>query len=618
MRKLYSTLVTFLTITLLLAACQPTAPTQQETQTKAPVTPTAEPTEMPTQPPTPTSVATEPPVETAAVTNPADLVLKNGVIYTVDEQRTIAKALAIQGDTIVYVGDDAGAEALVGDETKVIDLEGRLVLPGLIDSHAHATSGVSDIYEVALYGIGSVEEYQKTIADFIAATPGLTAVQGAGWINSVFGPKGPTAATLDEVASEIPAVLYSEDYHSAWVNSKTLELAGVSKDTPDPEGGIIERDEEGNPLGTLRESAMDLVAEVIPAYSNEQYLEGLEYFQDFAHSLGLTTVYIPSLPGGDEAAQQALHDFETSGNMAIRFPTAANVEPQDDLSIVEDLVARREAEKGGYYQIVAAKIFMDGVLEGGTAYLEKPYLHQEGNGELLWDAEKYNQMCAALDKAGMQIHVHSIGDAATRIALDGFEYARQQNGERDARNMITHLQLINPEDLDRFADLDVIPVPQPYWFVVDTYYHQAVEYVGQERADQQYPMKSFFERGVKVASASDYPVSWPPDPMLAIEIGVSRTVPYESEIYVDPDFETPLNPDERVTVEDMIESFTINGAYAIFMEDQLGSLEVGKKADFIVLSQNILEIDPREIHKTIVLLTFFEGQEVYRSEEYDN
>lgn len=573
MRKLYSTLAILLVVCFLLPACRP-AP------------------------------------------EPADLVLTNGVIYTVDAERTVAQAMAVMGDTIVYVGDDKGAEAYIGPDTTVIDLDGKLVLPGLIDSHAHATSGVSDIYEVFLYGIDSVEGYQQAIAEFISYTPGLTALQGAGWVNNVFGPHGPTAAMLDEVVADIPAVLYSEDYHSAWVNSKALELAGITSETPDPAGGIIERDEDGNPLGTLRESAMDLVAGVIPPYSNEQYLEGLAYFQDFAHSLGLTTVYIPSLPGGDDNALQALHDFEASGEMTIRFPTATNVNPEDDVAVVEDILALRDAEAGGHFWIQAVKIFMDGVLEGGTAYIEEPYLHQPGNGELLWDPQHYNEICAALDKAGIQIHVHSIGDAATRITLDGFAYARQENGPRDARNMITHLQLVNPEDISRFADLGVIAVPQPYWFVVDTYYYQAVDYVGQERADQQYPMKSFFDTGVKVASASDYPVSWPPDPMLAIEIGVTRTVPLDSEIYVEPDYETPLNPAERVTVEQMIESFTINGAYAIFMEDEIGSLEVGKKADFIVLSQNILEIDPREIHNTIVLLTYFEGQEVFRHESF--
>jgi predicted amidohydrolase YtcJ len=547
----------------------------------------------------------------------ADLVLTNGYIYTVDAKRTVAEAMAVKGDTIVYVGTNAGVKKWIGDSTRVIDLQGRLVLPGLVDSHAHATSGVSDIYEVSLYGIGTVEEYQQAIADFFASTPGLTALQGAGWINAVFGEHGPTAAMLDAVVTDIPVVLYSEDYHSVWVNTKTLEIAGITRDTPDPAGGIIERDEQGNPLGTLRESAMDLVAGVIPPYTTAQLIEGLTYFQDFAHLLGLTTVYIPSLPSGDTTGLQALHDFEASGAMTIRFPTAMGVNPEDDLSIVDKIVATRNAEAGGNFEIVAAKIFMDGVLEGMTAYLEKPYLvRPDYRGELLWDPQKYNEMCAALDKAGIQIHVHSIGDAATRITLDGFAYARQQNGNRDSRNMVTHLQLVNPADIKRFADLGVIAVPQPYWFVVDTYYNQAVEYVGQELADQQYPMKSFFDNGVTVASASDYPVSWPPDPMLAIELGVTRTVPEGSEIYVDPSYTQALNAAEDVTVAQMIDSFTINGAYAAFKEKEIGSLEVGKKADFVVLDQNILKIDPKQIHNTTVLLTFFEGQEVYRSDAY--
>ncbi|MCS6907315.1 MAG: amidohydrolase [Anaerolineales bacterium] len=558
------------------------------------------------------------PAEGALFSEAADFVFHNGFVYTVDPNRLIVEAFALKGDRFVYVGDYRGVQAYIGSATQVFDLGGRMVLPAFVDSHAHATSGVSDLYEVSLYGIDSVVGYQQAIREFLAEHPDLEALRGAGWVNQVFGPKGPTAAMLDEVAPDIPAVLYSEDYHSVWANSKALELAGITKQTPDPEGGVIERDSAGNPSGTLRETAMDLVAEVIPPYTAEQYLEGLEYFQGFAHSLGITTVYIPSLPGGLGEALEALRKFEASGKMRIRFPMAIGINPEDSLTRVDELRQMIEEEKGGYYEIVGAKIFMDGVLEGSTAYLEEPYLHMpDSRGELLWEPQKYNEVCAALDRAGIQIHVHSIGDAATRITLDGFAYARQQNGRRDSRNMITHLQLVNPADLDRMAQLDVVAVPQPYWFVVDTYYTQAVEYVGRERADRQYPMKSFFDRGIVVASSSDYPVSWPPNPFYAIEIGVTRTVPADlGDIYVGADFKTPLNPQERVSVEQMIASFTINGAYAAFMEKQIGSIEVGKKADFIVLSQNILQVPATEIHRTKVLLTFFEGKEVYRSEEY--
>lgn len=548
---------------------------------------------------------------------PADLALINGILYTVSADRAVAQAMAVRAGRIVYIGDDKGVRRYVGRDTRVIDLQGRLVLPAFVDSHAHATAAVSELYEVWLYGLTSVEEYQQALRDFLALHPGIQGIKGGGWVNAVFGPNGPRAATLDEVVPDIPVVLASEDYHSVWVNSKAMALAGITAETPDPEGGVIERSADGAPSGTLRESAMELVADVIPPYTREQLLEGLQHFQQFAHSLGITTVYIPHLPGGGAGELQALHDFETSGQMKMRLLAAVGVEPDDTLDVVDEVVRLRDQEAGGRFEIVGAKIFIDGVLEGGTAYLEQPYLHMpQSRGELLWDQAHYNEMCAALDRAGLQIHVHSIGDAATRITLDGLEYARAANGERDARHMITHLQLVNSEDIGRFAELNVIAVPQPYWFVIDTYYTQAVEYVGQERADRQYPMKSFFDQGVIVASSSDYPVTWPPDPLLAIEIGVRRTVPAGAEAYVEPNFEQALNPAESVSVHQMIESFTRNGAFAAFLEDEIGTLEVGKRADFIVLDRNILEIDAAEIHTAKVLLTFFEGEEVFRSEAY--
>jgi predicted amidohydrolase YtcJ len=545
----------------------------------------------------------------------ADLVLTNGIIYTMDKQRTVAQALAVKDGVIVYVGDKAGAQRLVGKDTRVIDLKGKLVLPAFVDSHSHATSGVSEIYEVSLYGLESMDAYQQAIQDFVQARPDLQGMQGAGWINALFGPHGPAKDILDEIVPNIPAVLYSEDYHSVWVNSKALEMAGITKSTPDPEGGLIERDADGNPSGALRESAADLVADVIPPYTVDQEIEGLKYFQKMANSYGMTTVYVPSVSEGVDL--QALHDLDQSGQMTIRFPAAALVEANSDSSIVEKLARLREQEKGGRFEIIAGKIFIDGVLESSTAYLEEPYLHKpDSRGELLWDPQKYNEMCAALEEAGFQIHVHAIGDAAVRIALDGLAYSRRQNGDRGLRPMITHLQIVNSDDIARFARLKVIAVPQPYWFVVDTYYTQAVEYIGQERADRQYPMKSFLDNGVIVASSSDYPVTLPPNPLLAIELGVTRAVPADSDVYVDPDPARALAPAERVTVADMIASFTINGAYAAFLEDEIGSLEIGKKADLIVLDQNILKIEPSKIHNTVVLLTFFEGQEVYRHESY--
>jgi len=551
--------------------------------------------------------------------NKADLVLTNGFIYTVDPARRIEEALAVCSNRIVFVGGNLEAEAWIGAQTRVIDLQGKMVLPGFVDSHCHITSGVCEIYEPILHGIHDVEGYQQAVREFAIANPGLQGIQAGGWVNAVFGPHGPTKDLLDAVVSNIPVVLFSEDYHNAWVNSKALEAAGITANTPDPADGIIERDANGNPSGTLRESTVDLAKKAIPPYSVEQVLQGLEYFQKKAHSLGITTVYNPLVSLKDTTDLQALRKWEGSGKMRLRVPSALEVEPSDPFEIVEELLEVRNREKGEYFQIVAAKIFMDGVLEGGTAYLEEPYLHMPGSrGILNWTPEKYNQMCIALDKAGFQIHVHSIGDAATRITLDGFAEACRLNGVRDSRHSITHIQLVNPVDIERFAELGVIAVPQPYWFVMDANYDQALNYIGPERAARQYPMKSFFERGVVVASASDYNVTLHPNSLLAVEMGVTRTVPSDARAYAHPDFDTSLVPSECVSVQEVIASFTINGAYAAFLDDEIGSLEVGKKADFIILDQNILEMVPTEIHHARVLLTFFDGREVFQDNPSNN
>ena len=543
----------------------------------------------------------------------ADVLFLNGVIYTVDPAHRVLEALVVRGDRIAWVGDDMDARSWIGTQTRVIDLQGRLVLPSFVDSHCHITSGVCEVYEPDLHGIRDVPGYQKALEDFIRLHPGLTSLQAGGWSNAVFGMVGPTRQHLDAVVPSIPVLLYSEDYHNAWVNTRALELAGIDGQTPDPPEGRIERDSAGNPTGTLRETAVDLGKKAVPAYTVEQILNGLDYFQAKAHALGITTVYNPLVSRKDTNDLQALKAWESSGRMQLRVPSAVEVEPLDSLESIDELVQLREQNRDGLFHILAAKIFMDGVLEGGTAYLEEPYLNEKWErGILNWEIKKYEQMCIRLDQLGFQIHVHSIGDAATRITLDGFAAARKTNGARDSRHGITHIQLVHPRDVERFAKLGVVAVPQPYWFLVDENYKQGLLYLGAERSNRQYPMKSFYEKGVLVASASDYNVTLIPNPLVAIEMGVTRTAPQDSTGYIDPDHGTALVPAECVSVEDMIASFTINGARASFLETQIGSLEVGKKADLVVLDQNILDIEPSAIHKTRILLTLFDGKQVYQ------
>jgi len=264
-----------------------------------------------------------------------------------------------------------------------------------------------------------------------------------------------------------------------------------------------------------------------------------------------------------------------------------------------------------YFQIHSAKIFVDGVIEGGTAYLLEPYTHQpDFRGEPIWEPELLSEICSALDEKKIQIHLHVIGDAATRITLDALEKALEKNGKWDSRHSITHLHLVDPEDIPRFEDLNVVGLPQPFWFKVDDYYDElALPYLGKDRADRQYPMQSFIDSGVIMASGSDFPVTIPFDPLIAIQTGVTRKSIQKSENRV-------LWPEERSSLDDLVRSFTYNGAYANFLEKEVGSLEAGKKADLIVLDQNIFDIPIEKIAEVEVLLTMVEGDIVYQGNDF--
>jgi predicted amidohydrolase YtcJ len=296
----------------------------------------------------------------------------------------------------------------------------------------------------------------------------------------------------------------------------------------------------------------------------------------------------------------------------MRFRASLFIDPGKGVDQIKLLINERNKNTGELFQTNSAKLFVDGVVEGSTAYLKEPYNHQpESYGELLWNIDSLNKMCSALDKDDFQIHVHSIGDAATSVTLDALAFAESQNGKKDARNSITHLQLVDSSDINRFKELGVIAVPQPYWFSKDDYYYNIqVPYLGQKRANEEYPMKSFFDKGVVVASSSDYPVTIPCNPLEAIQYGITRSE------FNRTDSSEILWPEERVSLEQMIRSFTINGAYANFLEKETGSIEVGKKADLIVLDKNLFDIPVTDIHKVKVLITIFEGNEAFTDNSF--
>lgn len=538
----------------------------------------------------------------------ADIILKNGFIYSVDSNRTITEAVAIKDGKIIYVGSNQGIEKFISKDTKVIDLGGKMVLPGFIDSHCHPAYGAAhQLFDVMLNGLKTVKEYQKAIKDFADAHPDEKYIKGRGWNNALFGKTGPDKKIIDEVVNDKPVLLADDGGHSKWVNSKTLELAGITKDTKDPSGGVIERDPKtGEPSGTLRENASDLIKNIFPDYSAGQLEQAIESYQKMAASFGITTAHDASVDA-DGNDFNAYLNLENKKKLTMRFCSSIYVDPVKGLEQVEQLIKDKTKCKGLFFKANGAKIFIDGVIEGSTAYLKQPYKHLPNfRGEPLWKTDDLNKICAELDKNKFQIHVHSIGDAATALILDAFEYAAEKNGKRDSRNLITHLQLVDPKDILRFKELGVVAVPQPYWFVKDDYYYNIqVPYLGQKRADEEYPMESFFKAGITVASSSDYSVTIPCNPLNAIQIGVTR-----SKLDVNDPKEV-LWPREIATLEQMIASFTINGAYANFLEKVTGSIEIGKAADLIVLDENLFKIPANEISKAKVILTLSGGKEVY-------
>jgi predicted amidohydrolase YtcJ len=539
---------------------------------------------------------------------PADIVLTGGEVYTVDATRSRHEALAVSGGRIVAVGAATEVADLVGPRTQVVDLGGRLMLPGFVDSHMHASSAVEDLYEVSLSECTSVRECVDAVARFAAERPELPFIRGFGWSDSYVPRSGPAAADLDAVVPDRPVILHDDSYHSVWLNSAGFQLAGIDGSTPDPDNGVIERLDDGSPSGTLREGPAYVADQAFPPYTAAQAREGVRHFmRAVAGPNGLTTVQDAGLRPGRDAALEAYELLQRDGELTTRFCLSIWLAEDRPLEAqIAAAVEERARHTGPLVSAAWAKLFPDGVIEGHTAYLKEPYADQPGFcGEPLWTHLAMTEASVAAARAGFRLHYHCIGDAATAMSLDAIAAARKACGGDIGRSLITHLQVVDLADLPRFSELGVVAVPQPYWFLKEELYHaRQVPYLGLERAVREYPMRSFWAHGVVAASASDYPVPPGPDPMVAIQRGVLRQDP------ADPD-EGPLWPEESVTVEQMVESFTVNGAYAMGLEDEIGSIEVGKVADLTVLSRDILTIPSEEIMTAAVELTLFGGRPVY-------
>ena len=532
----------------------------------------------------------------------ADLILLSGRVYTVNDAAPWAEAVAIRDGRIAAVGSDAEVAGAWTGPT--VDLAGRMVLPGFHDAHVHPMYGGIQMAQCDLAGLASVESLLREVQGCDGALPEGEWLVGGGWDLSLFDEANPGKQLLDGIDPARPMFLRGADGHSSWANSLALTLAGIERETPDPPLGIIERSAGGEPSGTLRETAQNLVEAILPVLTLEQRVDALRVAVRLANRLGITSMAVASVSDWELAAYRAL---EAEGGLSARLVLSITVGESPTAATHPDLIAARDRGTGKRLRLDAAKIFIDGVLEGETAALLDPYIGREGaSGMLLRTPEALNELVAGLDSRGAQVHFHAIGDRAVRAALDAVEGARGANGERDNRHHISHLQLIDEQDHARFAELGVSANFQALWAYPDAYITEVnLPAVGPERVRRMYPIGSIDRAGGLIVGGSDWSVS-SLNPLEAIETAVTRQDASGA-------LEGVLNPDERVSLETMLAAYTINSAYVMHHDDELGTIETGKLADLAVLERNLFEVPAREIGEVQVTMTLLEGEVVHDS-----
>ncbi len=534
----------------------------------------------------------------------ADVVYHTGKIYTVNEEQPWAQAVAIRSDEIVFVGSDDAVRSRIGPNTKVHDLQSRLMLPGFQDAHIHPVYGALEVLACDLAGLDSIEGYRAAIPACAEAQADKDWITGGGWSMAAFGPGARASKDiLDELLPDRPVYLRSADGHTGWANSKALEKAGITNNTPDPVDGLIDRDPDtGEAVGSLQEGAMRLVENHIPIPTLEERVTALEYARDMLHGYGITSVQEAYAFAEDLETYEAL---DKQGKLKLRVVAALLWDSEQTEEQIQTFLERREHYSRGNIRATSVKIFVDGVMENYTAVMLEPYLVESGTrGIPMIDPDYMADAVALLDAEGFQVHFHALGDGAVRYALDAIEVARERNGNSDHRHHLSHLQVINPDDIPRFAELGAVANFQPAWAYADEYVVDlTLPFIKPEVAKWMYPIRSVLDAGGRVAFGSDWTVSTA-DPFYQIETAVTRV---DAESHATD----PLNPEQAISLEEAIEAFTLGSAWVNHQELETGSIEAGKLADLIVLDQNLFEIDPKQISDTKVLLTLFGGLPVH-------
>jgi predicted amidohydrolase YtcJ len=548
----------------------------------------------------------------------ADLIFVNGAVYTVDAARSWAQAVAVRDGRIASVGTDADVRELVGPRTEVVDLGGRMLVPGFQDAHVHPVGGGIDMVQCDLHDLATAREYLQAIAGYAEEHPDVPWILGGGWSMDAFPGGTPTAAALDEVVSDRPVYLPNRDGHGGWVNSVALKIGGITRDTPDPADGRIERDARGEPTGALHEGAMDLVGQHAPDPTPEELYEGLLKGQSYLHSLGITAWQdaIVGTIGWANTLGTYVQAAE-AGDLTARVVGALWWDRHLGLEQIEELETQRERGRAGRFAATSVKIMQDGVCENFTAAVLEPYLDADGRasdnrGISFVEPGLLREVVTRLDAKGFQVHFHALAERAVREALDAIEAARTANGPTDGRHHLAHIQVVHPDDIPRFRELGAVANAQPLWAAHESQMDDlTIPFLGEPRWRWQYPFASLVRAGAVLAMGSDWSVSTP-NPLEEIHVAVNRKVPPQYHHKVET--HDVFLPDERLDLPTAVAAFTMGSAYVNHLDTDTGSIEPGKYADLAVIDRNLFAAPVDEIAAATVDATYVEGEPVYAAQ----
>lgn len=547
----------------------------------------------------------------------ADTVLTNGKLYTVNKAQPWAEAIAIKGNKVVFVGDNAQAQSFIGDKTVVKDLDDKMVLPGLIDSHGHpALSG--------FYGAGlrfSPSDNKQVLLDkiktYAESHKELPVIFGGGWATLLFGEDGPQKEDLDRVVPDRPVILYGQWGHTHWVNSKALSILGIDKNTPDPLPGVhvYKRDSQGNPTGWIKDmpapSAKGL--QVTKQIRNDSY-SIIKAYSDQMTEFGITTLYDAGMMGFEDYMYPLLQEGMSTGDIRYRILGSYHIteasHAKNAVSEVQRLAAEYDSDM---LKVTTVKLHLDGIYEAYTAGMMEDYEGRPGEkGGMIMTTEQVKTLILEVEHAGLDLHIHSIGDRTTHESLNAVEMAIKELGRPlKSRISLCHLEFIADNDFKRFKELGVIASITPLWNGADNNDYVAI--VGKDRAKKVLRFMPLITQGAVVSASSDGVMDPRTEPEGVTEINPFAGIEtgYTRQALGDPSAKVMLPENERIPLDKMIEAYTLNGAIQLHLEDEVGSLEVGKRADLIVLDNNLFDISKYEIHKVTVEMTMVDGNIVH-------